>query len=155
MMQWLAARLSTLRPVRAWQHYNLQRGPLLSAGIGFRMFFSITGLLTTGFSVAGLVLRGQPALLEQAINTVAQSAPGLLKVDGGEGLVDPAELLNPEGLGWAAVIAGVVTFVISLGWIDGIRAGLRVVMQLPPPGPTPCCSSCATPEHCCCWASPW
>lgn len=137
MMQWLFARLNTLRPLRAFQHYNLQRGPLLSAGIGFRMFFSITALLTTGFSVAGLVLRGQPALLDQAISSVAQSAPGLLKVDGGEGLVDPAELLNPEGLGWAAVIAGVVTFVISLGWIDGVRAGLRVIMELPRPRTNP------------------
>ncbi|WP_458779222.1 YihY/virulence factor BrkB family protein [Arthrobacter sp. D3-16] len=132
MMQWLLARVSILRPVRAFQHYNLQRGPLLSAGIGFRMFFSITGLLTTGFSVAGLVLRSQPALLDRTISSVAESAPGLLKLNGGEGLVDPAELLNPEGLGWAALIAGAVTFVISLGWIDGVRAGLRVVMQLPP-----------------------
>ena len=132
MFQWLQARLNTLRPMRVFQHYNLQRGPLLSAGIGFRMFFSITGLLTTGFSVAGLALRSEPALLERVINTVAQSAPGLLKVDGGEGLVDPADLLNPDGLGWTAVVAGAVTFVISLGWVDGVRAGLRVVMQLPP-----------------------
>lgn len=132
MMQWLLARLNTLRPMRAFQHYGLQRGPLLSAGIGFRMFFSITGLLTTGFSIAGLVLRSQPALLDRVISTVAQSAPGLLKVDGGAGLVDPAELLNPEGLGWTALIAGAVTLVISLGWIAGVRAGIRVIMQLPP-----------------------
>jgi membrane protein len=46
--------------------------------------------------------------------------------------VDPAELLNPEGLGWAALIAGAVTFIISLGWIAGVRAGLRVIMELPP-----------------------
>lgn len=137
MFQWLLAGLNTLRPLRAFQHYNLQRGPLLSAGIGFRMFFSITGLLTTGFSVAGLVLRNQPALLDTIISTVSQSAPGLLKVGGGEGLVDPADLLNPEGLGWTALIAGAVTFVISLGWIDGVRAGIRVIMQLPPPRVNP------------------
>ncbi|WP_082979013.1 YihY/virulence factor BrkB family protein [Arthrobacter sp. B6] len=132
MFQWMLARLNTLRPMRTLKHYALQRGPLLSAGIGFRMFFSITGLLTTGFSVAGLVLPSQPALLDRIVSTVDQSAPGLLKVDGGEGLVDPADLLNPEGLGWTALIAAVVTFVISLGWIGGVRAGLRVIMQLPP-----------------------
>lgn len=49
LIQWLLAKLNTFRPMRAFQHYNLQHGPLLSAGIGFRMFFSITGLLTTGF----------------------------------------------------------------------------------------------------------
>jgi membrane protein len=105
---------------------------LLSAGIGFRMFFSITGLLTTGFSVAGLVLRSQPALLDTIITTVAQSAPGLLKVGNGEGLVDPKDLLNPDGLGWTAAIAAVVTVITSLGWINGIRDGLRGVLQMPP-----------------------
>jgi membrane protein len=132
MLQWLLARLNTFRPMRAWQHYNLQHGPLMSAGIGFNMFFSITGLLATGFSVAGLVLRGQPALLDTIIGSVAQSAPGLLKVGGGEGLVDPKDLLNPDGLGWTAVIAAVVTVITSLGWIAGLRDGLRGVVQLPP-----------------------
>ncbi|HYH77721.1 MAG TPA: YihY/virulence factor BrkB family protein [Arthrobacter sp.] len=132
MFQWLLARLNAFRPMRAWQHYNLQHGPLMSAGIGFNMFFSITGLLTTGFSVAGLVLRGQPALLDTIISSVAQSAPGLLKVNGGEGLVDPQELLNPDGLGWTAVIAAAVTVFTSLRWIAGIRDGLRGVLELPP-----------------------
>ncbi|CAH0148627.1 Inner membrane protein YhjD [Arthrobacter sp. Bi83] len=132
MIQWLMARLNALRPMRAFQHYNLQHGPLMSAGIGFNMFFSITGLLTTGFSVAGLALRGQPALLDRIIASVAESAPGLLKVNGGEGLVDPKDLLNPDGLGWTAVIAAVVTVITSLGWIAGLREGLRGVMMLRP-----------------------
>jgi membrane protein len=98
-VQWLLARLNAFRPMRAFKHYTLQHGPLMSAGIGFNMFFSITGLLATGFSIAGLVLRGQPALLDTIVASVAQSAPGLLKVNGGEGLVDPQDLLNPDGLG--------------------------------------------------------
>lgn len=132
MVQWLLARLNAFLPVRAFQHYNLQHGPLMSAGIGFNMFFSITGLLATGFSVAGLLLRGQPALLDRVVGSVAASAPGLLKVDGGAGLVDPQELLNPSGLGWTAVIAAAVTVVSSLGWIAGLRDGLRGVMTLGP-----------------------
>ncbi len=132
LVQWLLARLNAFRPMRAWQHYNLQHGPLMSAGIGFNMFFSITGLLATGFSIAGLVLRGQPALLDTIIGSVAQSAPGLLQVNGGAGLVDPKDLLNPEGLGWTALIAAVVTVITSLGWIAGLRDGLRGVLELPP-----------------------
>jgi membrane protein len=132
MVQWLLARLNVFRPMRAFRHYNLQHGPLMSAGIGFNMFFSITGLLATGFSIAGLLLRGQPALLDKVISSVATSAPGLLKVDGREGLVDPQELLNPNGLGWTAVIAAVVTVVTSLGWIAGLRDGLRGVLRLAP-----------------------
>ncbi|WP_427135664.1 YihY/virulence factor BrkB family protein [Pseudarthrobacter sp. S9] len=132
MVQWLLARLNAFLPVRAFRHYSLQHGPLMSAGIGFNMFFSITGLLATGFSVAGLLLRGQPALLDRVVSSVAASAPGLLKVGGREGLVDPQDLLNPSGLGWTAVIAAVVTVVTSLGWIAGLREGLRGVMQLSP-----------------------
>jgi membrane protein len=132
MVQWILARLNAFRPMRAFRHYSLQRGPLMSAGIGFNMFFSITGLLTTGFSIAGLVLRGQPALLDTIISSVASSAPGLLKLNGGAGLVDPQDLLNPDGLGWTAVIGSLVTVVTSLRWISGIREGLRGVLGLPP-----------------------
>ena len=109
MVPWLLARLNTLRPLRVMQHYGREHGPLMSAGIGFRMFFSITGLLATGLSLAGLFLSGQPALLDQIIRSVAVTAPGLLQVDGSEGLVDPYALLNPSGLGWAAAIAAAVT----------------------------------------------
>lgn len=137
MVPWLLARLNTLRPLRAFQHYNLQHGPLMSAGIGFRMFFSITGLLATGFSLAGLFLRGQPALLDQIVKSVGKAAPGLLQVDGGEGLVDPNQLLNPANLGWTAVIAAVVTVFTALGWMSGIRDGVRAMMQLGPRGINP------------------
>jgi membrane protein len=132
LLQWLTARLNLLRPMRAFRHYTLHYGPLMSAGIGFNMFFSITGLLATGFSIAGLVLSGQPALLQTIIGSVASSAPGLLKVNGGPGLVDPKDLLDPNGLGWTAVISALVTVVTSLGWINGLRDGLRGVLQLPP-----------------------
>jgi membrane protein len=132
MMMWLLARLNMLLPVRVYTHYLRQRGPLLSAGIGFRMFFSVTGLLATGFSIAGLVLSDHPALLDQVIKSVAAAAPGLLQVDGSPGLVDPYELLNPTSLGWAAGIAAVVTVFTALGWISGIRDGVRGMMRLGP-----------------------
>lgn len=132
LVRWLTARLNVLRPMRAFRHYTLHYGPLMSAGIGFNMFFSVTGLLATGFSIAGLVLSGQPALLDTVIGSVAASAPGLLKVNGGPGLVDPKDMLDPNGLGWTAVIGALVTVVTSLGWINGLRDGLRGVLQLPP-----------------------
>ncbi|WP_245413244.1 YihY/virulence factor BrkB family protein [Arthrobacter celericrescens] len=132
LLQLLLARLNAFRPMRVWQHYSLAHGPLMSAGIGFNMFFSITGLLATGFSIAGLVLTGQPALVDAVVASVAKSAPGLLTVDGGQGLVDPDKLLNPGGLGLTAVIAAAVTVFTSLGWIASMRDGLRGVVDLPP-----------------------
>jgi membrane protein len=132
MVAWLLAKVNALLPVRTYTHYLRQRGPLLSAGIGFRMFFSVTGLLATGFAIAGLVLSGHPALLETIIRSVDAAAPGLLQVDGSAGLVDPYQLLNPASLGWAAGIAAIVTVFTSLGWISGIRDGVRGMMRLGP-----------------------
>ncbi|MDQ4503622.1 YihY/virulence factor BrkB family protein [Sinomonas sp. ASV322] len=132
LAKWLLARLNAFRPVRVWQHYTLRHGPLMSAGIGFNMFFSILGLLATGFSIAGLVLAEQPELVDRVVHGVAQSAPGLLKVDGKDGLADPTALLNPAGLGLTAVVAAVVTVFTSLGWITSLRSGLRGILGLPP-----------------------
>lgn len=119
------ARLNNNRAMRSFQHYTRQYGPLLRAGIGFNMFFSVTGLLTTGFAIAQIVLGGNPALQDAVIDGVAAAAPGPLHIDGSEGLVDPQSLLNPSGLGWTALIAAVVTAFVSLGPIDSIREGLR------------------------------
>ncbi|AXJ10315.1 YihY/virulence factor BrkB family protein [Arthrobacter sp. PM3] len=132
MVAWLVAKVNALLPVRAYMHYLRQRGPLLSAGIGFRMFFSVTGLLATGLSIAGLLLSGHPALLDQIFKSVNAAAPGLLQVNGSPGLVDPYQLLNPASLGWAALIAAAVTVFTSLGWIGGIRDGVRGMMRLGP-----------------------
>jgi membrane protein len=64
--------------------------------------------------------------------SIAESAPGLVKTGGGDGLVDPKDLLNPGGLGLTAVIAAAVTVITSLGWIAGMRDGLRAVVDVPP-----------------------
>ena len=133
MMAWIQyqlARLNATAPMRAFQQYNRQRGPLMAAGVGFNMFFSITGLLTTGFSVAGLVLRNDRVLLDAIITSVSKNAPGLLKVHGQNGLVDPEKLLNPTGLGLTAIIAAMVTIITSLGSIQAMRQGLRGVLAL-------------------------
>lgn len=126
------ARLNAFLPMRALTQYSRRHGPLMAAGVGYNMFFSITGLLTTGFSIGGLVLQGNKPLTDAVINSVATSAPGLLKVNGQDGLMDPEKLLNPAGLGWAAIIAAVVTIVTSLGWIQSLRDGVRGVFELPP-----------------------
>lgn len=132
VLMWLMARLKAFRPMRVWTHYSLRHGPLMSAGIGFNMFFSIFSLLTTGFSVAALFLAGNPALVDQVVHSVAKAAPGLLKVDGGDGLVDPQRLLNPTSLSVTAIIAFLVALFSSLGWITSLRDGLRGVVELPP-----------------------
>ena len=99
-IQYQLARLNATAPMRAFQQYNLQHGPLMAAGVGFKMFFSITGLLATGFSVAGLFLRQDPALLDAIITSVAKSAPGPAQgATASDGLVDPATAAEPHRTG--------------------------------------------------------
>ncbi|WP_427016632.1 YhjD/YihY/BrkB family envelope integrity protein [Pseudarthrobacter sp. P1] len=127
-----SARANTVRPLRALNHYNLRLGPLLASGIGMAMFFSITSLLTTGFSVAALALRTNQRLLDAVVSNISTTVPGLLAVGGREGLVDPASLLDPAGLGWTAAIALAVGVVASMGWIGAVRDGLRSMFGLAP-----------------------
>ena len=138
MMMWLLARLNTLLPMRAFAALRppawpadecrhrvpdvlLRHGPLGHRACPWPVSSSAD----------------HPALLDQVIKSVALTAPGLLQVDGSEGLVDPYELLNPTSLGWAAGIAAVVTVFTSLGWVSGIRDGVRGMMQLGPLGMNP------------------
>lgn len=126
------ARANTLRLVRVVNHYNLRNGSLLASGIGVAMFFSITSVLATGFSVAALVLRANQRLLDEVVRSISMAVPGLLAVNGQEGLVDPATLLDPVGLGWTAGIGLAVGVVASMGWIGAVRDGLRAMFSLPP-----------------------
>jgi membrane protein len=130
--QWLLARLNVFRPMRSFQHYTRQHGPLMSAGIGFNMFFSITGLLATGFSIAGLVLGGKPALLDTIIASVAPKRPGAPE---GERRRRPGGSAGPAQPGRAWLDGphrrrrhGHS----SLGWIAGLRDGVRGVMSCLP-----------------------
>ena len=130
---WLLARVNMLLPMRAYMHYLRQRGAALECRHRVQDVLLHHG--PAGHRILALPASSSaehPALLDQIIKSVAAAAPGLLQVDGSEGLVDPYQLLNPASLGWAAAIAAVVTVFTSLGWISGIRDGVRGMMRLGP-----------------------
>lgn len=127
---WLA-RLTALFPVRVLLVYILRRGPLMAAGMSFRMFFSITSLLLVGFSVFGIVLGGNAELRDKVLDIVARSVPGLLSTPERGGLVDPAQVLASGDLGRVGVVAAAVALYMSLSWISSLRAGFRTVFSLP------------------------
>lgn len=131
------ARLNTLKPVRVFQLYARRRGPLLAAGIAYRMFFAIGALLVVGFSTLGLVISGDTALQELIVSTVDSTTPGLIDTDGEdggeEGLATPQELFGAtNGYGLALLISTAVMIFTSLGWISGVRQGMRGVFGLEP-----------------------
>lgn len=58
----LMSRLFTVRVVRVVNLYLQRRGPLMAAGLAYRLFFAISALLVVGFATAGLVISGNEGL---------------------------------------------------------------------------------------------
>lgn len=124
---WLKAR----KPMRVFTLYAQRHGPLMAAGSAYKMFFSIAALLVAGFSIFGIIASGNTDLQNLVVQTVAQSTPGLIDTGDG-GLASPDELFKSRGFGWALVISTATMLVTSLGWIKGLREGMRGVYGLLP-----------------------
>ncbi len=125
------ARVSTWKPVRAVRLYIFRHGPLMAAGAAYRMFFSIAALLVAGFSIFGLVAAEDTALQSMIVSAVDESTPGLIDTGNG-GLATPEELFASNNeFGWALTISTAAMLFTSLGWINGLRQGMRGVFDLP------------------------
>ncbi|MDP5227450.1 MULTISPECIES: YihY/virulence factor BrkB family protein [Arthrobacter] len=124
---WLQALSSAVLPVRVLQNYSTRNGPLAAAGMAFRMFFSIGALVVSGLGIGGLLLNGHPRFRDQLLDAVDRAVPGVFASGAGPGLVDPADLLSTGGLSWTVGIALLVAVFGSLGWIGGMRDGMRLV----------------------------
>jgi membrane protein len=130
----LLCRFFTLRPVRVVVLYNERRGPLMAAGLAYRLFFAIAALLVVAFAALGIVIAGDEDLREISVDALDQAVPGLIGDPGGEsGLVTAERLFEvTSGLGWAIVVSSVVMLVTALGWIGGMRQAMRGIFALPP-----------------------
>ncbi|MCV9992991.1 YihY/virulence factor BrkB family protein [Paeniglutamicibacter sp. ZC-3] len=125
----LTARFYALYPLRVWNLYVRRRGPLLAAGSAYRMFFSIAAMLVAGFAVLGMFASENPVLRDGVIAMVAAGTPGLLDTGHG-GLANPEQLLGFRSFGLTlAVSLGALVFT-SLGWLSGLREGIRTILGL-------------------------
>lgn len=123
------ARLDSLYPLRVWNLYLRRRGPLLAAGAAYRMFFSIAAMLVTGFALLGIVASDNPVLRNGIIDMVAAGTPGLINTGDG-GLAKPEQLLGLGGFGLTLVISLAAMVFTSLGWLAGMREGIRTILGL-------------------------
>lgn len=129
----MLARLNIFPPMRAFGIYTMRHGPLMAAGCAYNMFFSVAAMLVAGFSVLGLVVSGNTDLQKIVIDGVAKSTPGLIKTNGSDGLVGADQLFSMgTGLSITLVISLVSLALTSLGWIAGLREGIRGVFDLQP-----------------------
>ncbi|WP_104168469.1 YihY/virulence factor BrkB family protein [Arthrobacter sp. SX1312] len=128
------SRINTVRAVRVFQLYLRRRGPLMAAGLAYRLFFAIAALLVIVFAALGIVIAGNEDLQDIAVDLLDQAVPGLIdQGEGQAGLVTPDALFEAtSGLGWTIVISAGVMVVTSLGWIGGMRQAMRGIFGLPP-----------------------
>lgn len=128
----LVSQASALRPLRVLRLYALRHGPLMAAGSAYNMFFSIAAMLVAGFALFGLLVSGNTVLRELLVETIAGTTPGLIDTGGG-GLATPEQLFSSgEAFGLTLAISTATLVLTSLGWIAGLREGMRGVFDLPP-----------------------
>jgi len=128
----LLARLQRTRGWRAWQAHGERRGPILAGGIAYAGLFSVFGAVVAGFSVFGLVLGINGPLFDAVVRAVDDTLPGLLDVPAGDGVIEPASLVDPDLVSWTGAIAFLAAVLAGLGWLDALREGVRAMAGLPP-----------------------
>lgn len=129
--QWANAAAARTFPLRVWNLYTRRRGPLLAAGNAYLMFFSVGAMLVAGFAIFGMVAADNDVLRDAVIDLVAESTPGLINTgDGTGGLATPEQLLGTGGFGLTLIISAAALLVTAMGWINGLREGIRSILGL-------------------------
>lgn len=127
--QWLMAWAAQTFPMRVWNLYTRRRGPLLAAGNAYLMFFSVGAMLVAGFAIFGMFAADNDVLRDAVITLVAESTPGLIDTGDG-GLATPEQLLGSSGFGLTLLVSLAALLVTAMGWINGLREGIRSILGL-------------------------
>lgn len=126
--------LQATRPLRTMQHWSERRGGTLASGMAYSALFSVFAALLVFFSVIGIVLGSNEQLMNQLIETLSDSVPGLIAVDGGQGVVDAEQLRNLNA-GASFTIAGIIalasTLWTAMNFLNGSRLAIRAMFDLP------------------------
>lgn len=129
LIPWVNSWAAQLFPMRVWNIYTRRRGPLLAAGNAYLMFFSVGAMLVAGFAIFGMFASGNEVLRNAVIDLVADSTPGLIDTGNG-GMVKPDDLLGTGGFGTTLLISLAALLVTAMGWINGLREGIRSILGL-------------------------
>ena len=129
-MKALIEKLLRSRPMRAWQRYTEERGPVLAQGMTLQAFLSLFAALFVAFAVFMAVLGGNVELREAVIDSIASSIPGLI---GENGALDVEQLTRSSIVGWAGAIAALTILFTAIAWIAVSREGFRAMFELGAP----------------------
>jgi membrane protein len=125
------AWFNATRPLRVWNLYLMRRGPLMAAGSAYNMFFSVAAMLVAGFAVFGVVVSNTPRLQSAIVSVLNYSVPGLIDTGSG-GFVTPEQLFSHGATFSLTLVISTITLLLtSLGWIAGLRDGMRGIFGVP------------------------
>lgn len=114
------ARFRRTQLWRAWQRYGNQRGGRLAAATTFFGFLSLFPLIVLAAAVVGSLL-GHHAIAELK-DVLRQNLPGIGNNIDIDGLISHA--------GTIGLVSGVSLLFTGLGWIDAMRASIRLMHEL-------------------------
>lgn len=121
---WAMAR----KPVRAFLLYQEHHGAMLADSVTYRVLFSVFAGVFLGFAVAGVWLSGNPDALDVLVETVGAAIPGLV---GDDGLISPADIVQPLTLSIAGSVALVGLVGAAIGAIGSLRTAFRAIGDQP------------------------
>jgi membrane protein len=125
-------RLRASHAYRVWQRYNAARGGVLAGGVAYFAFFSVFPAVTLGFAIFGFVLRGQPHLFHDVVSSVSTTLPGIVQDSAHpDGIIDASKPPTPNVLTITGAVSLVVLVFSGLGWLSGLREGIRAMFDRP------------------------
>ncbi|MEW9265328.1 YihY/virulence factor BrkB family protein [Kineococcus endophyticus] len=132
------SRVQRSFPYRTYQRYGNARGNVLAGGIAYFAFFSIFPALIAALTIVGFLMQGVPEVRDWVVRNLVSGVnayvPDLLHAgqrpfgpqDRANGIyID--DYLTGSTLTWALVVSVVTGLFTGLGWIDGMRQGVRAV----------------------------
>jgi membrane protein len=133
----LVQRVLALKPARVFLHFNEENGPLLAAGMAYQAIFALFAGLWLGFSIAGFVIKGDPALRAALFDSLNRTIPGLLSTGGTSGAIDANKLLDSTALGASSIVSVIGLLLTAVGFLGTLRTAVRIMFAVPPPTANP------------------
>ena len=133
----LIDRVLAFRPVRVFFHYTGDNGPLIASGMTYQAIFALFAGLWFAFSVAGFIVKGDPALQDSVFGAINRLIPRLIEYGNDAGAIPAKTLLNTSALSWSGAIALVGVLFTAVGFLGTLRTAIRIMFDLPNPTANP------------------
>lgn len=133
----LVQRVLALKPARVVLHFNEENGPLLASGMAYQAIFALFAALWLGFSIAGFVIRDNPALRTALFESLNRTIPGLVGTGGTTGAIDAGKLLDATALGASSIVSTIGLLLTAVGFLGTLRTAVRIMFAVPQPTENP------------------